>query len=142
MSAMPKVREMAHQAREFARHYGDFKVGCVGWAQGKIFMGANYKPTQDAEPTCAEEQVMLQVIELGLVLDGMVIVGQPRKEDTTPTLHCCGERCRPRMRNRIREGTAVRPDTQLICVNAITGVREEFTVETLHQFHNESLDDE
>ncbi len=105
-----------------------------------MFFGANIKPTPDAKPICAEELVMLQAMEAGVVLEVMVVTGLPRKEDTTPTLHCCGERCRPRMRMRTREGKAIKPDTHLTFVNPVTHAVEEFTVESLMRAHGESLD--
>jgi hypothetical protein len=93
------------------------------------------------EPTCAEEQVMLQAIEAGVILQLLIVVGQPREEDTTPTLHCCGERCRPRMKLRAKEGRAVSRKTKILCVHSANpDVREEFTLESLFAAHDESFD--
>lgn len=131
----------ATEARNGANHYNGFKVGALGYGGGRIFEGANTKPTADAAPDCAEMKIMRAAAEAGVILDGMVVVGQPRKEDTTPTLHCCGERCRPLMRGYIREGKVLRPDTRITCVNVLTSAVEEFTVESMHAAHGESLDD-
>jgi cytidine deaminase len=137
-----KLVAPAMQARENGRHYSGFKVGCMGCGSGgEIFHGANLKLTKESSPVCAEEFVMQQAEEAGVLLDVMVVTGRPRDEDTTPTLHCCGERCRPAMRRRIREGRAIKPDTHLTFVNSETGHIEEFTIESLMQAHGESLDD-
>ena len=134
---------LARDVRENANHYAGFKVGCVGCGpRGEIFLGANYKPRQDMEPTCAEEQVMLQAMEAGVVLVQLVVMGQPRKEDATLTLHCCGERCRPRMKRRVKEGVAVSRQTRILLLHsADPTLREEFTIESLFAEHGESLDD-
>jgi len=134
----------ALEARENGNHYAGFKVGCLGCGpEGEIFLGANYKPRQDMEPTCAEEQVMLQAMEAGVVLSLLIVVGQPRKEDDpSRPLHCCGERCRPRMRRRAREGKAVSRETQIVCVHATNPrVREDFTLESLCAEYGETMDD-
>ena len=140
-STIAALLPLARDARENGRHYNGFKVGCLGYGpNGEIFLGANFKPTQDAEPLCSEEQVMLQAAEAGVILRGLIVVGQPRVEDTTRTLHCCGERCRPAMRRRMRLGAVVEPETRIVCVNSITGAIEEFTVLSLHEAHGETLD--
>lgn len=144
MSRRQAAMAVAYQVRECAHHYNGFNVSCVGWAGKQLLIGVNVKPTKESAPVCAEEQVMLQAETLGVMLDGMVIVGEPRQEDVENglrTLHCCGERCRPAMRRRNKSGKVVRPDTVLICVNPQTLDKEEFTVEALHAFHGESLDD-
>ena len=135
------VRELlqkAHAVRDRAEHYGGFNVGCIGYysdpsSEGTriVIEGANtkYRPTD--RPDCAEMKVMRDAEERGVVLEGMVIVGVPRKEDTTKTLHPCGERCRPLMERYLKKSTAVSASTHITCVNALNGDVEEFTVKEL-----------
>lgn len=141
--ADPRARALvapAIEARKNGNHYNGFHVGAVGSdGAGHIYQGANFKPTKDAAPKCAEQFVFEAVEAAGATLEVLVIVGIPREEDATPTLHCCGERCRPRMRQLIREGKVLKPTTRIICVNAANSHVEEFTVESLMKAHGETL---
>ncbi len=131
---------IAQQAHACAHHYKNFHVSCVGYAKGRMLIGTNIKQREEDIPVCAEEAVMLQAEEHGLILEWMVIYGQPREQDETDTLHCCEERCLPAMRRRARQGKAVSFTTELICVNSIDGTEEKFTVETMHAEHGIPLD--
>lgn len=130
-------------ARGFADHYRSFNVGCAGFSHssGIALLGANSKPKPDAVPVCAEMKVMTAAARLGVTLDHIVVVGRLRAEDTTATLHCCGERCRPLMRGFLRQGKGViLPETKIICVHPDTRAIQTFTVVSLMEAHGENLD--
>jgi cytidine deaminase len=140
----PQWLALAEEARlRLSNHYNGFKVGCIGRGEhGELFMAGNLKPVKDITPVCAEEFVMLQAEKAGIKLTHLIVAGVPREEDRTPTLHCCGERCRPAMRRRIREGGVISPDTGLVFHNHVSWWREEYTMASLMAFHGETLDQE
>ena len=59
--ADPKARALvapATEARKNGNHYGGFHVGAVGSdEEGRVYHGANLKPTKSAAPKCAEDFV-------------------------------------------------------------------------------------
>jgi cytidine deaminase len=135
----------AMAARENGEHYNGFKVGCIGYHQtddGSVcrFEGANTKPTPHSKKDCAEMKVMRAADHAGVILRGLVVVGQPRVEDDTLTLHPC-EACRELMRYYIKKRRVIESTTSITCVNALTAHVEDFTVAELFVAHGEFLDE-
>src|SRR5438105_3445589 len=131
----PVARDLlpfATEVRENGVHYDRFKVGAIGCVAPNIpeaggvtplmmFEGANTKERPEDQPDCAEMKVMREADRNGVVLDVIIVVGVPRKEDTTPTLHPCGERCQPMMWKYLQSRKVVRSTTHITCVNAVDG---------------------
>jgi len=134
----------AMAARENGKHYAGFKVGCIGYYEEPndgslcIFEGANTKPDPLAKKDCAEMKVMRSAKCRHVTLRGLVVVGQPRAEDVTPTLHPC-EECRKLILQYVASGEVIETSTQITCINALTGEVEEFTVAELFAAHGEPL---
>lgn len=144
--AIKDLLSHAKRARKKARHYNKFRVGATAWfpkAGGKIgiFKGANTKKTPETPKDCAEMKIFRAANRRKKILDGIVVVGVPRAEDTAPTLHPC-EECRRQIRHYLATGRVVREDTYVICVNAETAFVEIFTVRSLIEAHGEELIDD
>ena len=99
-----QVRKMLYrhavEARMRARSYRDFRVGAalIAWSHEssswEVFRGMNTKVSKNARPVCAEAIAIAAAEAAGVMqINDIVIVGNPREEDETRTLHPCDE-CR------------------------------------------------
>lgn len=154
----------AAHAREQGLHYRNpdpFQVGCavlafqpytnhlrVDESQWRIFVGMNAKVALENRPTCAEVIAIQSAYASGYTdIVGMVVVGIPRAEDTTPTLHPC-EHCRPFMAKHpmlkpwVRIITALPPTEEIRkSGEPAEGEWEVHTLRELLRAHEEKLGD-
>lgn len=92
-----RLEEMVAEARaaqKFARSWRNFNVAAAFLARRdgeyRIFPGVNMKPLADGPTFCAEQGALSSALAAGFThMLGLVVVGRPREEDTTVTLHPC-----------------------------------------------------
>lgn len=114
--------------------YRPFPVGCAVWGykpnahfseRWNVYKGANIKPAKEVPKICAEMTAVMGAMQDGFSrIVGMSIVGQPREEDTAPTLHPC-EQCRLTFKSM----PLIRPDTWLLL--ARPKGEDEFDIEEM-----------
>lgn len=86
----------AKSARPNARSWREFNVAACFLARRpngtryRLFPGVNMKPRRDGPTFCAEQGALSSALANGHIhIVGLVVIGKPREEDTTPTLHPC-----------------------------------------------------
>ena len=131
-----------HNARNARSHYNCFAVGSCLVAfhsdrDGYVLVpSVNLKPYQGKIPkSCSELGALSVAIGMGCTcVAGIVVVGQPRVEDSSHCLRPC-EVCRPHLAGC----TIVHPNTSIVCIHADDHHhREEFSVASLLTAYGES----
>lgn len=135
----------AERTRKLGISWRNFCVGCAMWAfredassveqRWACFCGMNTKIRQDSRNICAEPVPLnIAYSKCYTEIIGMVIVGVPREEDTSPTLRPC-EHCRVLMKHH----PLVTPDTIVVTALPPQGSEQSFDDIRYELFSFESL---
>ena len=142
--------EAAKRAREEAKSYRNFQVGCAIWAVNthaasvrycmNVFTGGNVKVAEDTRPVCAEQFALGAVRSAGYdKVIAMVVVGLSQNDVASGlmpiTLHPCEECLRV-----FQTSPEFLPETQILTITPDESVYEQFTLRELLALHERNCD--